>query len=80
MKRVILVRHGATEWNEAGRLQGHHDVPLSSLGQQQAQLLADREQRQKSGLHPRIVALQDRAIKALREVVEKIQAKNAGAA
>ncbi len=42
MKRVILVRHGATEWNEFGRLQGHGDAPLSVLGQQQAQRLAER--------------------------------------
>lgn len=42
MNRVILVRHGATEWNESGRLQGHGDVPLSALGQQQAQRLAER--------------------------------------
>ncbi|HEY3117346.1 MAG TPA: histidine phosphatase family protein [Chloroflexota bacterium] len=46
MNRVILVRHGATEWNESGRLQGHGDVPLSSLGQQQAQQLAKRLQRE----------------------------------
>lgn len=29
---VVLVRHGPTEWNSAGRIQGHRDVPLSAEG------------------------------------------------
>ena len=27
-----MVRHGRTEWNEGGRIQGHTDVPLSEAG------------------------------------------------
>ncbi len=27
-----MVRHGRTEWNEAGRIQGHTDVPLCDTG------------------------------------------------
>ena len=34
--RLLLVRHGATAWNTAGRLQGQSDPPLSACGQQQA--------------------------------------------
>jgi probable phosphoglycerate mutase len=33
--RVCLIRHGSTSWNEAGRIQGRTDVPLSALGQAQ---------------------------------------------
>ena len=29
---VLLVRHGRTEWNEQGRIQGHTDIPLSEEG------------------------------------------------
>lgn len=31
-----LMRHGQTEWNAAGRMQGHLDSPLTALGRQQA--------------------------------------------
>ncbi len=32
MTLVALLRHGPTEWNAARRLQGRHDLPLSSAG------------------------------------------------
>lgn len=34
--RLILVRHGESEWNAAGIYQGWSDVPLSPLGERQA--------------------------------------------
>ena len=33
---LYYVRHGLTDWNTAGRLQGHHDIPLNDRGRQQA--------------------------------------------
>lgn len=37
-----LVRHGETEWNRTGRMQGHLGVPLNAEGRHQATLLAGR--------------------------------------
>jgi broad specificity phosphatase PhoE len=38
---LLLVRHGETDWNAEGRLQGHTDRPLNEYGRRQAQRLAD---------------------------------------
>ena len=38
--RLILVRHGQTEWNAGGRYQGQSNVALSKLGHRQAECLA----------------------------------------
>src|SRR5262252_2076150 len=41
MTTLLLVRHGETDWNAEGRLQGHTDRPLSDFGRRQARALAD---------------------------------------
>jgi len=33
---IYLVRHGETEWNREGRMQGHLDSPLTERGEDQA--------------------------------------------
>lgn len=40
MKRILLVRHGESEWNAVRRLQGQADIGLSARGQEQARALA----------------------------------------
>jgi 2,3-bisphosphoglycerate-dependent phosphoglycerate mutase len=42
MTTLLLVRHGETDWNAEGKLQGHTDRPLNEYGRRQAQALADR--------------------------------------
>ena len=46
-RQVILVRHGETDWNLAGRFQGHADLGLNAKGKSQAmgvaELLASEE-------------------------------------
>ena len=37
---LLMVRHGATPWSEAGRLNGWTDVPLSDAGRRQVRGLA----------------------------------------
>jgi probable phosphoglycerate mutase len=38
---LLLVRHGETDWNADGRLQGHTDRPLNDFGRRQARQLAE---------------------------------------
>src|SRR5688572_22009358 len=40
--RMIIVRHGESEWNRIHRYQGQADAPLSELGARQAEALAHR--------------------------------------
>jgi broad specificity phosphatase PhoE len=36
MPTIYYIRHGETEWNAEGRLQGTRDIPLNELGRKQA--------------------------------------------
>lgn len=40
--KVLLIRHGETEWNKAGRFQGCKDIDLSDKGIVQAQYLSEK--------------------------------------
>ena len=44
--RLVIVRHGESEWNRIGRYQGQMDAPLSAQGADQAAALAERLQRE----------------------------------
>jgi 2,3-bisphosphoglycerate-dependent phosphoglycerate mutase len=35
MTKILVIRHGPTDWNEAGLIQGHTDRPLSEAGREQ---------------------------------------------
>jgi broad specificity phosphatase PhoE len=38
---IYYIRHGETEWNALGRLQGTQDIPLNGLGRRQATKAGD---------------------------------------
>lgn len=52
MRKMILIRHGESTWNQERRIQGNSDPGLSDRGRAQAALLADRlKDRPFAGLH-----------------------------
>ena len=51
MTTLILIRHGLTDWNAAGRFQGRHDIPLNEIGHLQAATMA----RAVAGMGPEVL-------------------------
>lgn len=47
MTVIAFVRHGITDWNKAGRIQGQTDIELNAYGRQQARSLATRLQEER---------------------------------
>jgi len=42
MTKLLIARHGQTDWNLTGRYQGHADTPLNETGRLQARYLASQ--------------------------------------
>jgi broad specificity phosphatase PhoE len=70
-KEFLYLRHGQTDWNLQGRLQGHSDVPLNETGLSQANVAA--EQLSGQGVELVISSPLIRALKTAAIVAEHIQ-------
>jgi broad specificity phosphatase PhoE len=42
LPRLYVVRHGMTDWNAAGRIQGHAQSQLTDIGRKQAEAIGAR--------------------------------------
>ncbi len=69
MAKLILVRHGETEWNRTRRYQGHSDIELTAIGLWHAERLRDRLAQQ------RIDALYSRDLKSAWRTAQIITSK-----
>ncbi|MFT4051670.1 MAG: histidine phosphatase family protein [Microbacterium sp.] len=56
MTTLLLVRHGETDWNATGRIQGATDIPLNDTGRAQARETAAALVEQFSDRHPLVVS------------------------
>lgn len=54
-RKVVLWRHGRTDWNDDNRFQGHIDIPLNAVGREQASSAAARL----ASLHPEVIVSSD---------------------
>jgi glucosyl-3-phosphoglycerate phosphatase len=54
---LVVIRHGRTSWNAAGRFQGQTDIALDDIGEDQAQGLAAEV----AGMRPALVLSSDLA-------------------
>lgn len=71
--RLGWVRHGVTSWNQAGKIQGTTDIPLSAEGERQARLLADRLSREPAVWDGIVSSDLKRASKTAEILAERLQ-------
>jgi broad specificity phosphatase PhoE len=79
MNRPVLyyIRHGETDWNVEGRLQGSYDTALNALGRRQAAACADilRDLLTRDGHAPAAIGYVASPLKRARETVEIMRGK-----
>ncbi len=70
---MYAVRHGETEWNRAGKMQGWHDSPLTDLGLAQARAVAEGM----AGRHVELIYSSDlkRAVDTANIIADRLKVK-----
>ncbi len=61
MRRLLLIRHGRTDWNVTGRLNSFTDIPLDSVGRRQVLQMGEHLRR----LYPTFELLASPALRAI---------------
>lgn len=70
MTDLILIRHGETDWNRELRFQGQLDVPLNSIGLEQARRVAGRLIRE--NVHGLVSSDLQRALQTAQAVAQRL--------
>lgn len=71
--QIGLIRHGKTDWNGLGKIQGQTDTPLNAEGIRQAQALAERLSRESMKWDAVISSDLMRANETARIIAHKLQ-------
>ncbi|MCF2937624.1 histidine phosphatase family protein [Paenibacillus alkaliterrae] len=69
---IGLVRHGKTDWNAEGKIQGQTDIPLNAEGLRQAEALSERLSREKRIWDAVVSSDLQRAQSTARIIAEKL--------
>ena len=70
--KILLVRHGETDWNVAQRIQGSTDTPLNETGIQQAKRLAEELGKRETPIIGVYTSKLERAAKTAEFVAKKL--------
>ncbi len=70
--KVLLVRHGETDWNVAKKIQGSTDIPLNETGIKQAEKLAETLAKRKTPIQGIYTSRLKRAADTARIAAEKL--------
>lgn len=69
--KLFLIRHGQTDWNIKGKIQGSHDIELNLTGIKQAEELSNKILEDKYKFSKIYSSPQKRAIKTA-EILNKL--------
>ena len=72
MKRIVLLRHGESEWNKENRFTGWTDVDLSAKGIDEANKAGELMRKKGFTFQKAYTSYFKRAVKTLNNVLDKL--------